>query len=242
MNFLLRNYKFLPCSITRKSSKLSSCKKNIKPPGDYLKEFGVYVHECLPKYIQKVHFNHCNELEIMIPPEGILPVMTFLKDHHQSQMQCCMEICAIDVPSRPFRFEVIYNLLSLRFNSRLRVKTYTDELTPIESVTGIYKSANWSERETWDLTGVFFANHPDLRRIMTDYGFDGHPLRKDFPCAGYFESRYDDIKKRVVLEPVEFAQEFRQFDLSSPWEDYREWNDDDSLKKVPTQVEDQNKK
>lgn len=119
------------------------------------------------------------------------------------------------------RFEVIYNLLSLRFNTRIRVKTYTDELTPIDSVTGIYKSANWLEREVWDMYGVFFANHPDLRRILTDYGFQGHPQRKDFPLSGYVELRYDDEKKRVVCEPLEFAQEFRKFDLRAPWERYR---------------------
>uniref|UniRef100_J3JXJ3 NADH dehydrogenase [ubiquinone] iron-sulfur protein 3, mitochondrial n=1 Tax=Dendroctonus ponderosae TaxID=77166 RepID=J3JXJ3_DENPD len=195
-------------------------------PYSYLKEFGAYVNECLPKFVQKVQFNHCKELEIMVAPDGLLPTMQFLKDHHNSQMECLMEVCAIDVPGRVFRFELIYNLLSLRYKSRIRVKTYTDEVTPIDSVTGIYKSADWPEREVWDLHGVFFANHPDLRRILTDYGFDGHPLRKDFPLSGYYESRYDDEKKRVVLEPVEFAQEFRQFDLSSPWEEFRAFREE----------------
>ncbi|KAL1494407.1 hypothetical protein ABEB36_010010 [Hypothenemus hampei] len=201
-----------PCESTEKSSQESS----LEP----LKEFGVYVHACLPKYVQQVQFNHCKELEIMVDPNGLLPTLQFLKDHHNSQIESLLDICAIDVPGREYRFEVIYNLLSLRFNSRLRVKTYTDELTPIDSATEIYKSANWFEREVWDLHGVFFANHPDLRRIMTDYGFDGHPLRKDFPLTGYLECRYDDERKKVVLEPVQFAQEFRQFDLSSPWEEF----------------------
>uniref|UniRef100_A0A8C0SPT8 NADH dehydrogenase [ubiquinone] iron-sulfur protein 3, mitochondrial n=1 Tax=Canis lupus familiaris TaxID=9615 RepID=A0A8C0SPT8_CANLF len=118
---------------------------------------------------------------------------------------------------RPTR-AIVYNLLSLRFNSRIRVKTYTDELTPIESTVSVYKAANWYEREIWDMFGVFFANHPDLRRILTDYGFEGHPFRKDFPLSGYVELRYDDEVKRVVAEPVELAQEFRKFDLNSPWE------------------------
>ena len=119
-----------------------------------------------------------------------------------------------------FRFEIVYNLLSLRFNSRVRVKTYTDELTPIESVNDIFKAANWNEREVWDMYGVYFTNHPDLRRILTDYGFEGHPLRKDFPLSGYVECRYDDEVRRVVQEPVELAQEFRKFDLAAPWEQF----------------------
>ncbi|KAJ8930266.1 hypothetical protein NQ314_016944 [Rhamnusium bicolor] len=143
---------------------------------------------------------------------------------------------AIDVPFRLYRFEIIYNLLSLRYNSRIRVKTYTDELTPLDSVTGIYKSANWLEREIWDMYGVFFANHPDLRRILTDYGFEGHPFSlinvkimcssntgKIFPLSGYTEVRYDDEKKRVVREPLELTQEFRQFDLSSPWTQFSDF-------------------
>ena len=138
-----------------------------------------------------------------------------------------------------FRFEIVYNLLSLRFNSRVRVKTYTDELTPIESVNDIFKAANWNEREIWDMFGVYFTNHPDLRRILTDYGFEGHPLRKDFPLSGYVECRYDDELRRVVQvlslspsqylyypshcilqEPVELAQEYRKFDLAAPWEQF----------------------
>lgn len=110
--------------------------------------------------------------------------------------------------------------MSLRFNSRIRVKTYTDELTPIDSCNDVYKGANWYEREIWDMYGVFFANHPDLRRILTDYGFEGHPQRRDFPLSGYVELRYDDEKKRVVCEPLELAQEFRKFDLSAPWEQF----------------------
>lgn len=113
---------------------------------------------------------------------------------------------------------MVYNLLSVRYNARIRVKTYTDELTPIESATCLYNSANWFEREAWDMFGIFFANHPDLRRILTDYGFEGHPFRKDFPLSGYVEVRYDDELRRVVSEPVEMTQEFRRYDFSSPWD------------------------
>uniref|UniRef100_A0A8C0SSI5 NADH dehydrogenase [ubiquinone] iron-sulfur protein 3, mitochondrial n=1 Tax=Canis lupus familiaris TaxID=9615 RepID=A0A8C0SSI5_CANLF len=159
-----------------------------------------------------------NELEICIHPDGVIPVLTFLRDHTNAQFKSLADLTAVDIPTRQNRFEIVYNLLSLRFNSRIRVKTYTDELTPIESTVSVYKAANWYEREIWDMFGVFFANHPDLRRILTDYGFEGHPFRKDFPLSGYVELRYDDEVKRVVAEPVELAQEFRKFDLNSPWE------------------------
>ena len=116
------------------------------------------------------------------------------------------------------RFEVVYNLLSVKYNSRIRVKVAVDELTPIDSVTSIYNAAGWYEREVWDLYGVFFSNHPDLRRILTDYGFDGHPLSRDFPLTGHTEIRYDEAEKRIVTESVELAQEFRVFDFASPWD------------------------
>ncbi|XP_050294428.1 NADH dehydrogenase [ubiquinone] iron-sulfur protein 3, mitochondrial-like [Anthonomus grandis grandis] len=185
-----------------------------------LKEFGKYVAECLPKYVEKVQITGGDELEILIAPEGVLPVLQFLKDHHNCQFSNLSDIAGMDVPLRPYRFEIIYNILSVRYNSRIRVKTYTDELTPVDSCNNIYKAANWYEREIWDMYGVFFANHPDLRRILTDYGFEGHPFRKDFPLSGYVEVRYDDEKKRVVVEPLEMAQEFRKFDLSAPWEQF----------------------
>lgn len=159
-----------------------------------------------------------SELEICIHPDGVIPVLTFLRDHSNAQFKSLADLTAVDIPTRQNRFEIVYNLLSLRFNSRIRVKTYTDELTPVESSVSVYKAANWYEREIWDMFGVFFANHPDLRRILTDYGFEGHPFRKDFPLSGYVELRYDDEVKRVVAEPVELAQEFRKFDLNSPWE------------------------
>lgn len=185
-----------------------------------LSDFGKYVAECLPKYIQKVQLTAGDELELLIVPEGIVPVLQFLKDHHNAQFSNLVDIAGMDVLSRPYRFEIIYNILSVRFNSRIRVKTYTDELTPIDSCNDVYKAANWYEREIWDMYGVFFSNHPDLRRILTDYGFEGHPFRKDFPLSGYVEVRYDDEKKRVVVEPLELAQEFRKFELSAPWEQF----------------------
>uniref|UniRef100_A0A4Y7M4G4 NADH dehydrogenase [ubiquinone] iron-sulfur protein 3, mitochondrial n=1 Tax=Daphnia longispina TaxID=42846 RepID=A0A4Y7M4G4_9CRUS len=185
-----------------------------------LMDFGLYVAECMPKYVQKVQIVTGNELEVLVAPDGIVPVLQFLKDHHQCQFASLADIGAMDVPSRENRFEIIYNLLSLRYNSRIRVKSYTDELSPVDSCYEVFKAADWYEREVWDMYGVFFANHPDLRRILTDYGFEGHPFRKDFPLTGYVEVRYDDEAKRVVVEPVELAQEFRKFDLSSPWETF----------------------
>ncbi|XP_030386226.1 NADH dehydrogenase [ubiquinone] iron-sulfur protein 3, mitochondrial [Scaptodrosophila lebanonensis] len=186
----------------------------------HLSDFGRYVAECLPKYVQKVQLTAGDELEVLIAPEGVVPVLQFLKDHHQAQFTNLVDIAGMDVPCRENRFEVIYNLLSLRFNARIRVKTYTDELTPLDSACEVHKAANWYEREIWDMYGVFFANHPDLRRILTDYGFEGHPQRRDFPLSGYVELRYDDEKKRVVCEPLELAQEFRKFDLAAPWEQF----------------------
>lgn len=137
--------------------------------------------------MQKVQLTAGDELEVLIAPEGVVPVLQFLKDHHQAQFSNLVDIAGMDVPSRKYRFEVIYNILSLRYNSRIRVKTYTDELTPLDSCFEVYKAANWYEREIYDMYGVFFANHPDLRRILTDYGFEGHPQRRDFPLSGYVE-------------------------------------------------------
>ncbi|XP_061102297.1 NADH dehydrogenase [ubiquinone] iron-sulfur protein 3, mitochondrial [Conger conger] len=185
---------------------------------DHLSAFGGYVAEMLPKYVQQVQVTCFNELEVMIHPDGIVPVLTFLRDHTNAQFRNMTDLTAVDIPTRQNRFEIVYNLLSLRYNSRIRVKTYTDELTPLDSSVSVHQAGNWYEREVWDMYGVFFANHPDLRRILTDYGFEGHPFRKDFPLSGYVELRYDDEVKRVVAEPVELSQEFRKFDLNSPWE------------------------
>ena len=183
-----------------------------------LHTYGQYLLSCLPKYIQQFSVWK-DELTLYIPPSGVIPVMSFLKYHTAAEYTMIADITAVDYPTRDQRFEVVYNLLSVRHNSRIRVKTYADEATPVPSVTSLYDGANWYEREVYDLFGVFFTGHPDLRRIMTDYGFDGHPLRKDFPLTGYTEIRYDEEKKRIVQEPLELTQAFRNFEGgSSAWE------------------------
>jgi NADH dehydrogenase (ubiquinone) Fe-S protein 3 len=158
-------------------------------------------------------------LTIYVAPSGIIPTFTFLKYHTAAEYTQISDITAVDYPTKDQRFEVVYNMLSIRHNSRIRVKTYADEATPVPSLCDLYDGANWYEREVYDLFGVFFVGHPDLRRIMTDYGFDGHPLRKDFPMTGYTEIRYDEEKKRIVVEPLEMTQAFRNFrGGSSAWE------------------------
>jgi NADH-quinone oxidoreductase subunit C len=159
-----------------------------------------------------------NQLIVTIPAARIVPVLTALRDDPQFLFEQLIDVCAVDYPDRPQRFEVVYALLSVSLNKRLRIKVATDEDLPVPSVVGVYPSANWFEREAWDLYGVFFSDHPDLRRILTDYGFDGHPLRKDFPLTGYVELRYDPDLRRVVYEPVKLTQDFRTFDFASPWE------------------------
>jgi NADH-quinone oxidoreductase subunit C len=158
------------------------------------------------------------ELTIEVEPHRLVRVLTYLRDDPNMLFKELIDVTAVDWPERERRFEVVYHLLSLHHNQRLRVKVRTDEATPVPSVTTVFRSAGWFERETWDMYGVLFADHPDLRRILTDYGFDGHPLRKDFPLTGYVELRYDDEQKRVVYEPVKLRQDFRSFDFLSPWE------------------------
>jgi NADH-quinone oxidoreductase subunit C len=158
------------------------------------------------------------ELIITVQRASIVRVMTFLRDDANCQFKQLIDLCGADYPSREERFEVVYNLLSLKHNLRIRVKVNTDEDTPVPSLSEVFSAAPWFERETWDLYGIFFSDHPDLRRILTDYGFEGHPLRKDFPLTGYVELRYDDEQKRVVYEPVKLTQDFRSFDFLSPWE------------------------
>jgi NADH-quinone oxidoreductase subunit C len=159
-----------------------------------------------------------DELIIRTRPDGVVGIMTFLRDDVNCQFKQLLDVCGVDYPEREERFEVVYNLLSMTNNLRIRVKVAVGEDSPVPSVTSVYSAANWYERETWDLFGIIFSDHPDLRRIMTDYGFEGHPLRKDFPLTGYVEVRYDDEQKRVVYEPVKLTQEFRTFDFLSPWE------------------------
>jgi NADH-quinone oxidoreductase subunit C len=156
------------------------------------------------------------ELTLIAPREKIVEVMTALRD--QFGFQQCMDVCGADYPDRAERFEVVYHLLSLTRAARVRVKVSTDEVKPVPSVSSVYASAGWFEREAFDMYGMIFSDHPDMRRILTDYGFQGHPLRKDFPMTGYVEVRYDEEQKRVVYEPVKLTQEFRNFDFLSPWE------------------------
>jgi len=158
------------------------------------------------------------ELMVTVRRDGIVRALTFLRDDGAVDCKLLLDVCGVDYPDRPERFGVVYNLLSIRQNHRVRVKVTTDEDTPVPSVAGVFSAADWFEREVWDLYGVFFENHPDLRRILTDYGFEGHPLRKDFPLTGYVEVRYDEEEKRVVYEPVRLPQDFRSFDFESPWE------------------------
>ena len=159
-----------------------------------------------------------DELILQAKRESLLKVLEFLKNDRECDFKILVDITAVDFPDRPERFEVVYNLLSLNQNQRVRVKVATDENTPVPSAVSIFSSAGWYERETWDMYGIYFSGNPDLRRILTDYGFEGHPLRKDFPMTGYVELRYDDELKRVVYEPVKLVQDFRTFDFTSPWE------------------------
>ncbi|KAK3349363.1 NADH-ubiquinone oxidoreductase 30.4 kDa subunit-like protein [Lasiosphaeria hispida] len=185
---------------------------------DDLHKYGSWLMGCMPKYIQQFSVWK-DELTIYICPSGVHPVFSFLKYNTAAEFTQISTITAVDFPTRDQRFEVVYNLLSVRHNARIRVKTYADEASPVPSVTGLFDGANWYEREVYDMFGVFFIGHPDLRRIMTDYGFEGHPLRKDFPLTGYTEVRYDEEKKRIVTEPLELTQAFRNFEGgSSAWE------------------------
>lgn len=158
------------------------------------------------------------ELTVISNADSIIGLMRFLHDDNRAQFISMIDICGVDYPSREKRFDVVYHLLSPKKNARVRVKLSTDDVTPVPSITGIYPGAEWFEREAYDMYGILFTGHPDLRRILTDYGFDGHPLRKDFPLTGYVEVRYDESSKRVIYEPVELRQEFRDFDYESPWE------------------------
>ena len=182
-----------------------------------LEELGEYILGALPEMVSAAEVAHA-ELTIEVNWDAIVTVLTFLRDDSNCQFRQLMDICGVDYPGRERRFEVVYHLLSLRHNQRIRVKLSTDESTPVPSVTGVFSAAGWWEREAWDLYGILFSGHPDLRRILTDYGFEGHPLRKDFPLTGHVEVRYDDEQKRVVYEPVKLTQEFRSFDFLSPWE------------------------
>ena len=158
------------------------------------------------------------ELTLVVAPADIVRVLTALREDTQCLFEVLIDICGVDYPERDKRFDVVYHLLSPRRNQRIRIKCEADEDTALPSAVGVFPAANWFEREAYDMYGILFSGHPDLRRILTDYGFQGHPLRKDFPLTGYVEVRYDDAQKRVVYEPVKLTQEFRSFDFMSPWE------------------------
>ncbi|MER8430018.1 NADH-quinone oxidoreductase subunit C [Mesorhizobium caraganae] len=182
-----------------------------------LSELSTYLGEKLPGRVTDAVFAY-GELTISVEPGDLIDVATFLRDDPRCQFISIIDVCGADYPSRIKRFDVVYHLLSPKQNLRIRIKVQADEETLVPSLTSVYPGADWFERETYDLYGVLFSGHPDLRRILTDYGFEGHPLRKDFPLTGFVEVRYDDEAKRVIYEPVELKQEFRNFDFLSPWE------------------------
>lgn len=182
-----------------------------------LSELSTYLGEKLPGRFSDPVLAY-GELTVSVEPRDLIEVATFLRDDPKCQFISIIDVCGADYPSRTKRFDVVYHLLSPKQNVRIRLKVQANEETMVPSLTGVYPGADWFERETYDLYGVLFSGHPDLRRILTDYGFDGHPLRKDFPLTGFVEVRYDDEAKRVIYEPVELKQEFRNFDFLSPWE------------------------
>ena len=177
------------------------------------------------------------ELTIKVAADQIVPTLTKLRDDPACQFEVLIDICGVDYPARVKRFDVVYHLLSPRKNQRIRVKLETDEVTPVPSALPVFPAANWYEREAYDMYGILFSGHPDLRRLLTDYGFEGYPLRKDFPLTGYKEVRYDDEQKRVVYEPVRLTQDFRQFDFESPWEGVQYMLHGDEKAKEPPKAE-----
>jgi NADH-quinone oxidoreductase subunit C len=182
-----------------------------------LVDVGQRVASALPGVVLS-HTVKLDELTLVAERSQVVALLTHLRDDPACEFKILVDICGVDWPQRERRFDVVYHLLSLTKNLRLRVKVETDEENAVPTAVGVYPSANWFERETFDMYGVMFADHPDLRRLLTDYGFSGYPLRKDFPLTGYVEVRYDDEQKRVVYQPVELVQEFRDFDFMSPWE------------------------
>jgi NADH-quinone oxidoreductase subunit C len=182
-----------------------------------LKELGEYIEATRGDGVSEWHVA-VGELTVTVVAAQIVPFVRFLRDDSRLAFINLTDVCGVDWPQREKRFDVVYHFLSPRQNARIRVKVMTDEVTPVPSITRVFPGADWFEREAYDFYGILFTGHPDLRRILTDYGFEGHPLRKDFPLTGYVEVRYDDQQKRVVYEPVRLAQEFRDFDFLSPWE------------------------
>lgn len=167
------------------------------------------------------HFIRFSELTLEVNPGHIEAVMKFLRDDDECAFTQLIDLCGVDYPQRPLRFDVVYHLQSMTKNQRIRIKLQAGEETQVPSITGLFDVADWYEREAFDMYGILFSGHPDLRRLLTDYGFEGYPLRKDFPLSGHVEVRYDDDAKKVVHEPVSLVQEFRDFDFESPWEGAR---------------------
>ena len=182
-----------------------------------LNDLGEYIAAALANEI-KTNVVTFDELVVTARADAIVRVLTFLRDDQNCRFRLLVDICGVDYPERAVRFDVVYHLLSPWLNHRIRVRIATDETTPVPSVIELFRCADWFEREAYDLYGILFEGHPDLRRLLTDYGFQGHPLRKDFPLTGFVELRYDDELKRVVYEPVKLQQEYRSFDFLSPWE------------------------
>jgi NADH-quinone oxidoreductase subunit C len=182
-----------------------------------LKDLAGHLDATIGDYIQSSKIVH-GELTLEIRVESVERVIKFLRDDSTCRFEMLIDICGVDYPQRDPRFDIVYHLLSVSNNMRIRVKVGLEEEGSILSVSALYSTAGWFERELWDLFGIYVTGHPDLRRLLTDYGFEGHPLRKDFPLTGYVELRYDDEQKRVVYEPVKLTQEFRSFDFMSPWE------------------------
>jgi NADH-quinone oxidoreductase subunit C len=182
-----------------------------------LEDLGQHIASALPDAVRETHMSK-DELVVSVNRNDIVRVLTMLRDDPNCMFQQLVDVCGVDWPEQDERFEVVYNLLSLKHNQRVRVRLTASEDQPVPSVVDVYRTANWFEREVWDMYGVVFTGHPDLRRLLTDYGFEGHPLRKDFPLTGTVELRYDDEQARVVYEPVRLTQDFRNFDFLSPWE------------------------
>ena len=182
-----------------------------------LDEFASHVKSALGDAVSSTNIAF-GELTLSVEASYLIEVLSYLRDAPGCEFKILIDICGVDYPNRARRFDVVYHLLSVTENARVRVKVETDETTPVPSAVSVYPAANWFEREAFDLYGILFSGHPDLRRILTDYGFSGYPMRKDFPLTGYVEVRYDDEQKRVVYEPVKLVQEFRDFDFLSPWE------------------------
>ena len=184
---------------------------------DALNELGAYLADRLGPALVSSRVA-LGELSIEVDRKQLIPTLELLRDDPNCRFGCLIDICGVDYPDREQRFDVVFHLLSPWHNRRLRVRVKTDEETPVPSAVRVFAAANWFEREAYDLYGILFSGHPDLRRLLTDYGFEGHPLRKDFPLTGFVELRYDDELKRVVYEPVKLMQEYRSFDFLSPWE------------------------